>query len=91
MPATTLEGWAGRYERGAAVILRDGVLRLQQREGEGSDPMVALSDSVFAPGAAEGREVTDSLDCHAGARDQSLLFVITLERAPRAKAAEAPS
>ncbi len=51
VPATTLAGWAGRYESGAAVILRDGVLRLQQREGEGSDPMVALSDSVFAPGA----------------------------------------
>src|SRR6476659_740970 len=52
VPAATLGAYAGEYETGRTVSVENGRLMYSPRPGFLPEPLIALSDSTFALGAA---------------------------------------
>ena len=50
--ASTLAAYAGQYVGGRTVVVDNGRLMYSAREGQPLEPLIALSDSTFALGAA---------------------------------------
>ena len=52
VPAVTLGAYAGEYETGRTLSVDNGRLMYSPRPGFLAEPLIALSDSTFAFGAA---------------------------------------